>query len=118
MKSPRTDEATFRANLPRTIKDLTILEMVGYQPGTPGNYPYAYALARTDYRDVPSFSTHMVIYQDDGPREWVLQAGHYDISTRRAAWLDLLGRIGHCYCRCCVDNDCECDGARIGWEPE
>lgn len=89
---PRTDEATFRACVPRTIGCLTVLEVIGYQRGAEG-VSYACAFAIAEGTDWPGrWSTHRVICQDDCRNAWILESGHYDFPTRWAAWQDLLNR--------------------------
>jgi hypothetical protein len=91
----RTDEATFRTNVPRTIGTFTILEVAGYRPGTrPGSYATAYALS-TDGTDGTRWCTHQLVCADDHASDalhWYVYHGHYDFETRNDAARDLIKR--------------------------
>lgn len=91
----RTDEAIFRASVPRAIHGFTVLEVLGYHRGGPGCYAYAYAVS-LDCVD-GTHCTHRIICQDDhsdGQLRWVLEAGHYQIFDRLAATVDAMKRAG------------------------
>jgi hypothetical protein len=96
MQLDRTDEATFRASVPRTVQGTTILEVLGFRPGGFGVYASAVALGRggSDHRH----STHLLVCMDDTGDDyptWVLYHGHYDHPDRDTAKADLLNRAGY-----------------------
>lgn len=78
----RITEAMFRVRVPEKLDGIEILEVTRFDGGSFERGTYALAAALT--RSGDAYSTHTLIYQDEGDR-FVLHAGHYDFPTRAAA---------------------------------
>lgn len=87
-RGSRTDEAAFRAAVPRRLGELEVLEVSHFEPG--GEHSYGHALAVTRRPD-GSFATHRLIYNDEADG-WVLEQGRYDLATRANAQADIAQR--------------------------
>ncbi|WIX85836.1 hypothetical protein [Amycolatopsis sp. DG1A-15b] len=79
----RTIELDFRANAPRQLDHIEIIEITRFDGGNRRRYAAAAALTRTD----GVYSTHTLVFQDDRNR-YVVRDGHYDIPTRAEAEAD------------------------------
>jgi hypothetical protein len=79
----RTTELDFRANAPRQLDHIEIVEISRFDGGNRRQYAAAAALTRSD----GVYSTHTLVYQDDQDR-YVVRDGHYDIPTRTEAEAD------------------------------
>ena len=100
----RTDEAGFRALVPRNVAQFTVLEVGGFSPGRPGFYASAFALLKVSN----GYSTHRLICADDRPDaqlSWYLTSGHCftepgdDMGNRKRAEADFVQRAyGSVFC--------------------
>lgn len=78
----RTDEVTFRLNVPRKVAGFDILHVVGYRPGPGGDYASAVVVTR---RDADHFCTHRLWWRENRETdEWTVESGHYDMTWERA----------------------------------
>src|SRR4051812_10807816 len=85
----RTDEAGFRAAVPREVGGLTILAVSRYHPGGTGFFASAIAVAEGD---PGGFSTHQLVYDDDRD-QWHVMVGHYLFASRDEADRDAAERV-------------------------
>ena len=85
----RTDEAGFRAAVPREVGGLTILAVSRYKPGGEGFFASAIVVAEGD---PGGFSTHWLTY-DDQYDHWHVMVGHYMFDTREDADRDAAERV-------------------------